>query len=106
MFAQPHRRQYFEDFLHIVAVDHFRAPTKRLETFLINLDVMAKRRRLALAQAIDIDQGHKVRQAVNAGQGGRFPHAAFGTFAVAEQDIGAEIQIDRVAHSRPCPRPH
>ena len=91
--AQAHRGQHFGDFLKVMAVNFLRAPAEGLEAPLVGAKVAAQRRGLALAEPVDIHNRNEVVQVVDARQRCRFPHRAFGAFAVAEQDIGPVVQI-------------
>ena len=54
---------------------------------------MAERGFLALTEAIDVDDRDEVVQLVSARERRGFPDAAFGAFAVAEQDVGVVIKL-------------
>ena len=58
-----------------------------------NAEIMTERRRLAVAQAIHIHDGDQSVQLANARQRRRLPHGALGDLAVAEQHVGAVIQM-------------
>src|SRR5262249_18439426 len=84
--------QDFENFFHVMAIDYFRSPTERVESFLIHFQLVAECGGLALAQPIDIDDGDQIVQLINARQGSGFPDAAFRALAVTQQDVSAKIQ--------------
>lgn len=52
---------------------------------LVLLHVVLEWRRVALTQAVDVQDGHQVVQLVVRGEGHRLPHGAFGELAVAHQ---------------------
>ena len=76
-----------------MAVNVLDAPAKGFKAFAINANVMAKRRRLALAEAVVVHNGDQIVELVNTRERRRFPDRAFGNFAVAEQDVGVVIEI-------------
>lgn len=47
--------------------------------------MVLQRRRVALAQPVDVQDGHQVVQLVVGGEGHRLPHGALGELAIAEQ---------------------
>ena len=85
--------QHLGDFLDVVAVNHFHAPAEGFKPFGIDADVVAERRRLALAEAVGVHDGDEIVQFVNARDVRGLPDRAFGDFAVAEQDVGVVIQL-------------
>lgn len=46
---------------------------------------MLQRRRVALAQSVDVQDGHQVVQLVVGGEGHGLPHGALGELAIAQQ---------------------
>ena len=74
---------------YIVPVDHFRGPTLGLEFPAVDLHVVLIHGRLALAQRVDVGEHGEVIELVVAGKLRRFPHLAFGHFAVAHQHVDA-----------------
>ncbi len=94
LFAQPDRAQHFQDFLHVMAVDDFRAPVEGLETACGKRPCHSRRPSAWLwPEAVHVHNGHEIVQLIDARQRRRLPHRAFGAFAVAHQDIGAVIQV-------------
>ena len=93
LVAQAHGGQHFEDLLQVVPVNLLRAPAEGLEALLVGVEVVAERGGLALAEPVHIHHGNQIVQLVSARQRSRFPHGAFRAFAVAEQDIGAVVQV-------------
>jgi hypothetical protein len=93
LVAQADRRKHFDDFINVVPVDFLCAPAEGFEPLFVNVQVVAESGGLALAEPIDVDDGHQVVQLIDSGQGSGLPHSAFGAFAVPEQDIGAVIQV-------------
>ena len=93
LFAQTNGAEDFEDFLHVMAVDDFRAPTEGFEAALIDIHVPAEGGGLALTQAVDVHDGGQIVQLAHASERGGFPDRAFGDFAVTHQNIGAVIEI-------------
>ena len=85
--------EHFEDLIEVVPVNLLRAPAKGLEALLVGVQVMAQRGGLALAEPVHVHHRNQVVQVVEARQRGRFPHRALGAFAVAEQDVGAVVQV-------------
>src|SRR5262245_2420656 len=76
-----------------MALDHLRAPVDRFEAPAINLEVVTKCRRLALAEPVYVDDGNQIVQLINTRRGRCFPDASLGAFAVAKQHVGAKVQI-------------
>ncbi len=94
LVVKPDPAEHLNDLLDVMAVHHvFHAPAERLEPFAINADVVPKRRGLALAQTIHVHDGDQIVQLANARQRRRLPHRALGDFAIAEQHVGAVIEM-------------
>ena len=100
LIVQADAAEHFQNFLDVVTVNVFDPPAKRFKTFAINADVVAERRRLALAEAVGIHQGDQIVEFVNARQRCRFPDRALGDFAVAHQDVGVVIEIVQAGGQR------
>lgn len=58
---------------------------KGLTAPLVLLHVVLEWRRVALTQAVDVQDGHQVVQLVVRGEGHRLPHGAFGELAITQQ---------------------
>jgi hypothetical protein len=102
-FRQDHRRTAFgslrlgeriEDRGHVVSVDDDRVPAERTPTGGQRLHVVPPHRRPALAERVDVGDAAQVVEAVARGGISRFPHRAFGGFAVAKQRVGAIVGLD------------
>ncbi len=74
-------------------VNFLHAPAEGFEAVAINIDVVAERGFLALAETVGVHDGDKIIQLVNARERRGFPNGAFGDFAVAEQNVGVVIQL-------------
>ena len=93
-FVQADAAQDFHDFFHIMAVvEGFNAPAKGFKTFDVNVDVVTERRRLTLAEAVDVHNRDEIAQLVIARERSGFPDRTFGNFAVTEENIGVVIQL-------------
>jgi hypothetical protein len=91
--SRPTPLKHFGDFLDVVAVNVFHAPAEGFKAFAINADVMAERRRLALAETVRVHDGDQIIQLVITRERRGFPNGAFGDFAVAQQDVSVVIQF-------------
>jgi hypothetical protein len=58
------RRPGPPDFFQIVTIDHFGSPAKGRETTLVDFHIVTKSRRLALTQAVHVDNRDKVVEVV------------------------------------------
>ena len=90
---QPDRGQHLENFIHVVAVNLLGAPPERLESFLVNIQIVAESGCLALAETVHVHDGDKIVELVDAGERRGFPDRAFGDFTIAEQHVGSVIQL-------------
>ena len=93
LIAQADGGQDLQDFFQIVTIDHFGPPAKGRETALVDFHIVTKSRRLALTQAVHVDNRDKVVEIVSTSQRRGFPNAPLGAFALAKQDIGAEVKV-------------
>ena len=110
---QNHRRtalrppgfsQRIENRREIVAVDDDGVPAEGAPAAGQRLHIVAPHRRAALAESVDIGDPAEAVEAVQRADVRRFPHGAFGGFAVAEHHVRAVIGFDaaRVQRRADC----
>lgn len=75
--------------LNIMSVNSNRVETESIETFAVNFDIVLKRSRLRLTQAIDVENDAQVVEFVVAGEVQRLPDGTFSRFTVTDDDISS-----------------
>jgi hypothetical protein len=76
-----------ENLVEVVPIDGEDRPAEGGEAPGIGVQIVLEHRVLALSEPIDVHDGDEVVQPVIGGEGGGFPHGAFGGLAVAHQAV-------------------
>lgn len=71
-----HLPEGLAQFLHAVPIYDDSVPTEGLAALLVDVHLVLQRGRVTLAQAVDVKDGDKVVQLVDAGEGHGLPHGA------------------------------
>ena len=93
LIAKADSGEDFEQFIDVMTIDFFGAPAEGFEAAFVNVEVVFESGRLALAKAVDIDNGNEIVELINPGERCGFPNGAFGAFAIAEQDVGTIVEF-------------
>ena len=99
------RRERVVDLVEVVAVDDDRPASEGLDAVLVDVEVPLVLGGPALAEAVDVEDGGEVREAVVTGLVERLPDGALGELAVAAEHPDVERQLVEVLARRARRRP-
>jgi hypothetical protein len=93
LLSQSNSCKHFQNFFDIVALYFFGSPTKGFKTPFVDVQVMTRTGRLALAQPVDVNQSNEIIEMIVARERCSFPDGTFGALTVPEEHVSPVIQL-------------